>query len=184
MEIISQDELFTVKKPTNFIESKITNYPDILKKIDLFGGEIYHDTLEDFHSYRKRFEEFLIALKPITDEAFHITCLYYKVIEMSSSPFDIRNKHSAETLSKSLYASYMFKKTEAIKQIEEFIKNNDNLNYKEEEERDNLIYKYNLLEEYKDKMQSNLKIRQDKLAHSLDELLIILKKLDNDDTRV
>jgi hypothetical protein len=83
-----------------------------------------------------------------------------------------------------LLLGYKTKKDEAIKQIEEFISKNDELNYKQEEERNNLIYKYNLLEQYKDKMQSNLLIAQDKFAKKLDETLEYFKKHHNDNKRV
>jgi len=185
MEIIYQDEMFTVTKPSmNYFESKINNFPDNLKKVDPFAGEIYHTTIEEFYAYRDKFNTVLNTLKPLTDEAFNITCLYYKPIESSTCSIDVRYKYSGEELAMMLLSSYKSKKDDAIKQIEEFISKNDELNYRQEEERNNLIYKYNLLQQYKDKMQSNVLIAQEKFAISLDEALEYFKKHNNDNKRV
>jgi nicotinic acid phosphoribosyltransferase len=76
-----------------------------------------------------------------------------------------------------LLSSYKNKKDDAIKQIEEFISKNDELNWKQEEERNNLIYKYNLLQQYKDKMQSNVLIAQERFAKKLHEMFEFVKDL-------
>lgn len=178
MEIIYQDEMFTVTKPSiEYFESKITNYPENLKKINLFGSGIYHKTMEEFYAYRDKFNIILNSFKSETDEAFYIACFYHIQIESSTCSIDIRYKYSGEELATMLLSSYKSKKDEAIKQIEEFITKNDELNWKQEEERDNLIYKYNLLDKYKDKMQYNWKIAQEKFAKKLDETLEYVKTL-------
>lgn len=185
MEIIYQDEMFTVTNPSmNYFESKINNYPDTLKKVDAFGSGIYHTTIEEFYAYRDRFNAILNSLKSETDEAFHITCLYHRPIESSTCPVDVRYKYTSDEMAVMLLLGYKTKKDEAIKQIEEFISKNDELNYKQEEERNNLIYKYNLLEQYKDKMQSNLLIAQEKFAKKLDDVLEYFKKHNNDNGTV
>ena len=185
MEIIYQDEMFTVTNPSrNYLESKINNYPDNLKKVDPFAGGIYHTTIEEFYAYRDKFNAVLNSLKPETDEAFHITCLYYKPIESSTCPIDVRYKYSGSDMAVMFLLGYKTRKDDAIKQIEEFISKNDELNYRQEEERNNLIYKYNLLQQYKDKMQSNVLIAQERFATSLDEALEYFKKHNNDNKRV
>jgi hypothetical protein len=178
MEIVYQDEMFTVKNSSNeFLESKINNFPDNLKKVDPFGGKIYHTTIEEFYAYRDKFNAVLNALKPESDEAFHITCLYYRPIESSTCSIDIRYKYSGEELGIMLLSNYKRKKDDAIKQIEDFISKNDELDYKQEEERNNLIYKYNLLQQYKDKMQSNVLIAQERFAKKLHEMFEFVKDL-------
>lgn len=181
MEIIYQDEMFTVTKPSmNYFESKINSYPKILKEVNAFGGEIYHTTLEEFYAYRDKFNAVFNSLKPETEEAFHITCLYHKQIESSTCPIDVRYKYSGEEMATMFFLGYKTQKDDAIKQIDSFVANNDELNYKQEEERNKLIYKYNLLEEYKDKMQSNLLKAQKAFEGSLDEVLDWFKKHNND----
>lgn len=185
MEIIYQDEMFTVTKPSmEYFESKINNYPKNLKKVNVFGSGLYHSTIEEFYAYRDKFNIILNLFKSETDEAFHIACLYHKQIDSSTCSIDIRYKYSAEEIASMLLSSYKANKDIAIKQIEEFISKNSELNWKREEERDNLIYKYNLLEEYKDKMQYNWKIAQDRLEISIDKTLEYFKKHNNDNNRV
>ena len=180
MEIIYQDEMFTVTKSGEYFESEINNYPKNLKEINVFGSGMYHTTLEEFYAYRDKFNAILNTLKPETEEAFHITCLYYKPIESSTCPIDVRYKYSGEEMATMFLLGYKTQKDEAIKQIEKFIKRNDELNYKEEEERNKLIYKYNLLEEYKDKMQSNLLKAQNAFAAKLDAVRDYLEKCKNE----
>lgn len=180
MEIIYQDEMFTVTKSGEYFESEINNYPKNLKEINVFGSGIYHTTLEEFYAYRDKFNAILNTLKPETEEAFHITCLYHKPIESSTCPIDVRYKYSGEEMATMFLLGYKTQKDEAIKQIEKFIKKNDELNYKEEEERNKLIYKYNLLEVYKDNMQSNLLKAQNAFAAKLDAVRDYIEKCKNE----
>jgi hypothetical protein len=73
MEIIYQDEMFTVTNPSmNYLESKINNYPDNLKKVDPFAGEIYHTTIEEFYAYRDKFNAELIIYAENEEDSIKI----------------------------------------------------------------------------------------------------------------
>ncbi len=173
---IYKDEIFIVKQNGENFISSIPNTPSCLRKLFLDNCEFYHSSMEEFEAYRDKFKAVLKYLEKETDEAFHITCLNHKSIEYSCFNLDIRFKETPEELGNLFLFGYRVRKADAIKKIDTFISNNDNLNYKEEEERDKLINKYNLVDIYKDKMTSNFNKTMGSMIEVLGEIKEILKK--------
>lgn len=174
VEPIYTDNIFIVKQSGSAFVSSILNFPLCLRKIFLSNGELYHSSMENFETYRDKFKEVLRCLEPETDDAFHVVCVYFQTIESASFSFDINNKMTPVELANLLLLNYRIKKEDAIKSIECLIANNEDLNYREEEERDQLIYRYGLVDKYKEFMVSNFTRMLDNMTKGLDELKTIL----------
>lgn len=169
-EPIYRDDIFIVKENGDFFISSIPKYPPSLRKIELSNGEIYHSSMDEFNSYRDKFKAILKYLETETDEAFYITCLRYKVIEASCFELDIRFKDTPQELGNILLLAYRIRKEDAVKRIQSLIAKNNDLNYKEEEERDRLINQYNLVDVYKEFMTSGWNRLLDGMSEALKEL--------------
>lgn len=170
IEPIYRDDLFIVKENGGFYISSIPTFPPCLRRVHLSNGEVYHSSMEEFELYRDKFKAILKSLEGETEEFFHVVCLNFNVIEKTCCELDIRFNKTPDELANLLLLSYRVKKEDAIKQIDYFVGNNNDLNWREEEKRDELINRYNLVDQYKEHMTSGFTKLMDSMSHGLDEL--------------
>lgn len=145
-----------------------------------FKTNFYFSNLEEFESFKDRFNKVRDILKTLTNDFEFIMAKNIQYVECCSCKIDVRYKLTNDEIAERLFTGHTEKKEKAITRVKELVARRDDLNSSEETEITKLIADYQLTEYQEYSGYINFHKRSEALKNSMTDVLQLLKELNSE----